>query len=167
MWGISFPHFHALGQLMGNDRATGSHAEQFSDAIENMGNETTESMFSASTDETDQECLSVSKLGKRKRSKDNTEKNLVAMFDDVSSKLGSFIDNVDMHLGKLVANESDDMTCKVMDALAQMEGLSSGQVLEAAEFLMAEPHKLKVFYYANTELRKEYIFRLIPSKKKK
>ncbi|KAL8098465.1 hypothetical protein AgCh_031285 [Apium graveolens] len=63
-----------------------------------MGNETTESMFSASIDETDQECPSVSKLGKRKRSKDNIEKNLVAMFDDVSSKLGSFMDNVDMHL---------------------------------------------------------------------
>ncbi|KAL8118713.1 hypothetical protein AgCh_016282 [Apium graveolens] len=94
MWGISFPHFHALGQLMGNDRATGNHAEQFSDAIENMG---------------------------------------------------SFMDNVDMHLGKLVANESDDMPCKVMDASTQMEGLSSGQVLEAAEIIMVEPDKLKVF----------------------
>lgn len=51
MWGVSFPHFHALGELMGNDQATGSDAEQFSDAIENMGNETTESMFSTSTED--------------------------------------------------------------------------------------------------------------------
>lgn len=166
MWGVSFPHFHALGELMGNDRATGNHAEQFSDAIGNMGNETTESMFSASTYDVDQECPSVSKPGKRKRSKDNIEKNLFTMFDDVSRKLGSFMENVDMHLGKLVASESDDMTGNVMDALTQMEGLSSAQVLEAAEILMTEPHKLKVFYRANAELRKEYIFCLLLSKKK-
>ncbi|KAK1403028.1 hypothetical protein POM88_002633 [Heracleum sosnowskyi] len=119
MYGILFPHFHALGELLGNDRATGSHVEHFSDAIENMGNETSESMFSACTEEGDQE--------------------------------------IDTHLGKLVASESDDMTSKVMDALTQMEGLSSDQVLEAAEILMAESHKLKVFNHANAELRREYI----------
>ncbi|KAK1369262.1 hypothetical protein POM88_035354 [Heracleum sosnowskyi] len=119
------------------------------DAIENMGNETSESMFSASIEEGDQECPSVSKPGKRKRSKDSAEKNLISMFDDVSSKLGSLMENVNTHLGKLIASESDDMTIKVMDALTQMEGLSSGQVLEAAEILMAEPHKLKVFYHGD------------------
>lgn len=103
---------------------------------------------------------------KEKRSNDNVEKNLVVMFDEVSSKLGSFMDNVDTHLGKLVASESDDMTGKMVDALTQMAGLSSGQLLEAAEILMAEPHKLKVFYHANSELRKEYIFRILLSNKK-
>ncbi|KAL1816354.1 hypothetical protein ACET3Z_018928 [Daucus carota] len=141
MWGVSFPHFHALAELMGNDRATGSNAENFAEAIENMGNETNDSMFSTSTEEADQD--SVSKPGKRKRSKDNPEKNLISMFDDVSSKLGSFMENIDKHLGKLVASESDDMAAKVMEALRQMEGLSGGQVLQAAEILMAEPPKLK------------------------
>ena len=163
MWGVSFPHFHALAELMGNDRATDSNAENFAEAIENMGNETNDSMFSASTEEADY----VSKPSKRKRSKDSTEKILISMFDDVSSKLGSFMENIiDKHLGKLVASESDDMAAKVMEALRQMEGLSSGQVLLAAEILMAEPPKLKVFYHADAELRKEYIYRILLAKNK-
>ena len=72
MWGVSFPYFHALAELIGNDRATGSNAENFAEARENMGDETNDFMFSASTEEVDQD--SVSRPGKRKRSKDNSEK---------------------------------------------------------------------------------------------
>ena len=48
-----------------------------------------------------------------------------------------------------------------------MEGLSSGQVLQAAEILMGEPPKLKIFYHADAELRKEYIHRLLLAKSKR
>ena len=54
-----------------------------------------------------------------------------------------------------------DKSNKVLGVLLQIEGLTSSQVLQAADILTAEPNKLRVFYQAPPNLRRQYIFGLL------
>ncbi|XP_065875330.1 uncharacterized protein [Euphorbia lathyris] len=177
-----FLFFHEIGELSGKDRATGKDVETFDEAIDNMEKEIdNETNLISDEDNEDDDEISVtqpkphSKLKRsRKQSmakpKESQESTMVATFQNVSSNLNSFMENMNTHLGTMAnawsraeerEQEMANKSNTVLEHLLQIEGLTSVEALQAADILTAEQNKLRVFYQAPLHLKRQYIMGLL------
>ncbi|WCJ43834.1 hypothetical protein M5689_024547 [Euphorbia peplus] len=159
LWNTPFHFFDEIGELSGKDRATGKGVETFGDAVDNMekemNNET--NIFSDEENEED-DSISVNqskstsrfkrarKQSKSKESKESQEPHMVAAFQNVSSNFNSFMESMNTHLSTMATAWSR---------------LTPTEALQAADILTGEQNKLRVFYQAPPDLRRQYVLGLL------
>ncbi|XP_021775811.1 uncharacterized protein LOC110739664 [Chenopodium quinoa] len=103
----------------------------------------------------------------------NDDDDLVASFHDVSNNFGKIFENINVNLGTMAsawskAEESDqrmdEKVNKVLDEVMKLDGISPSEALEVATILMAEEHKLRIFYQAPFNMKKQYAIDLLKKK---
>ncbi|XP_021748279.1 uncharacterized protein LOC110714115 [Chenopodium quinoa] len=103
----------------------------------------------------------------------NDDDDLVASLHDVSNNFGKIFENINVNLGTMASAWSkaeereqimDEKVNKVLDEVMKLDGISSSEALEVATILMAEEHKLRIFYQAPTNMKKQYAIDLLKKK---
>lgn len=95
---------------------------------------------------------------------------LVASLHKVSENFGRIFENINVNLGTMASAWSkaeereqklDDKENKVLEEVMKLDGISPS---EASTILMAEEHKLRIFYQAPMNLKKQYVIDLLRKK---
>uniref|UniRef100_A0A803NAP8 Uncharacterized protein n=1 Tax=Chenopodium quinoa TaxID=63459 RepID=A0A803NAP8_CHEQI len=103
----------------------------------------------------------------------NDDDDLVASFHDVSKNFGKIFENINVNLGTTASawakagereQKMDEKVNKVLDEVMKLDGISPPEALEVATILMAEEHKLRIFYQAPTNMKKQYAIDLLKKK---
>ncbi|GAB4854688.1 hypothetical protein Ancab_023270 [Ancistrocladus abbreviatus] len=185
-WGVPFPHFHVLAEIYGNDRATSDDVvvnieremenqkkahESFS--ISDDGVSMTQESAQATTS-SKQAKKQKSGKGKQARGRESKEmedaRGMTSSFNDLSTKFGNFIQDMNSHLATMAnalsqtqarEQEMADKSNRIVSELLQLEGITQMDAMQAATLLIAEPNKLIVFYQLPTELRSSYVLSIL------
>ncbi|CAO2816316.1 unnamed protein product [Amaranthus hypochondriacus] len=103
----------------------------------------------------------------------NDDDDLVASLRDVSNNFGKIFENINVNLGTMASAWSkaeereqrmDEKVNKVLDEVMKLDGISPSEALEVATILMAEEHKLRIFYQAPFNMKKQYAIDLLKKK---
>uniref|UniRef100_A0A803L798 Myb/SANT-like domain-containing protein n=1 Tax=Chenopodium quinoa TaxID=63459 RepID=A0A803L798_CHEQI len=103
----------------------------------------------------------------------NDDDDLVASLHDVSNNFGKIFENINVNLGTMASAWSkaeereqrmDEKVNKVLDEVMKLDGISPSKALEVATILMAEEHKLRIFYQAPFNMKKQYAIDLLKKK---
>ncbi|XP_048490093.2 uncharacterized protein LOC125492041 [Beta vulgaris subsp. vulgaris] len=98
---------------------------------------------------------------------------LVASLHSVSTNFSTIFENISANLATMASTWSkaeereqqlDEKVNKILEEVMKLEGVSPSEALEAATILMAHEHKLKIFYQAPVNLKKQYILDLLRKK---
>ena len=96
--------------------------------------------------------------------------DLASTFQSVSKNFGTIFHDMNIHLATMAnawsraeerEQKIDEKNNKVLEEVMKLEGVSPSEALEVATILMAEEHKLRVFYQAPPNLRKQYVLDLL------
>uniref|UniRef100_A0A803LHP0 Uncharacterized protein n=1 Tax=Chenopodium quinoa TaxID=63459 RepID=A0A803LHP0_CHEQI len=94
----------------------------------------------------------------------------VASFHDVSNNFGKIFENTNVNIGTMASAWSkaeereqrmDEKVNKVLDEMMKLDGTYPSEALEVAIILMAEEHKLHIFYQAPNNMKKQYTIDLL------
>ncbi|XP_021718048.1 uncharacterized protein LOC110685828 [Chenopodium quinoa] len=103
----------------------------------------------------------------------NDDDDLVASLHDVSNNFGKIFENINVNLGTMASAWSkaeereqrmDEKVNKVLDEVMKLDGISPSEALEVATILMAEEHKLRIFYQAPFNMKNQYAIDLLKKK---
>ncbi|XP_021757823.1 uncharacterized protein LOC110722831 [Chenopodium quinoa] len=103
----------------------------------------------------------------------NDDDDLVASLHDCSNNFGKIFENINVNLGTMASAWSkaeereqrmDEKVNKVLDEVMKLDGISPSEALEVATILMAEEHKLRIFYQAPFNMKKQYAIDLLKKK---
>uniref|UniRef100_A0A803N4E2 Uncharacterized protein n=1 Tax=Chenopodium quinoa TaxID=63459 RepID=A0A803N4E2_CHEQI len=103
----------------------------------------------------------------------NDDDNLVASLHDVSNNFGKIFENINVNLETMASAWSkaeereqrmDEKVNKVLDEVMKLDGISPSEALEVATILVAEEHKLRIFYQAPFNMKKQYAIDLLKKK---
>uniref|UniRef100_A0A803N0B5 Myb/SANT-like domain-containing protein n=1 Tax=Chenopodium quinoa TaxID=63459 RepID=A0A803N0B5_CHEQI len=98
---------------------------------------------------------------------------LVASLHNTSKTFGKIFEHINANLGTMANSWSkaeereqkmDDEVNKVLEEVMKLDGVSPSESLEVATILMAEKHKLQIFFQAPTNLKKQYVLDLLKKK---
>ncbi|XP_048495827.2 uncharacterized protein LOC125495195 [Beta vulgaris subsp. vulgaris] len=98
---------------------------------------------------------------------------LVASLHSVSTNFSTIFENISANLATMASTWSkaeereqqlDEKVNKILEEVMKLEGISPSEALEAATILMAHEHKLRIFYQAPVNLKKQYILDLLRKK---
>uniref|UniRef100_A0A803N5Y7 Myb/SANT-like domain-containing protein n=1 Tax=Chenopodium quinoa TaxID=63459 RepID=A0A803N5Y7_CHEQI len=100
----------------------------------------------------------------------NDDDDLVASLRDCSNNFGKIFENINVNLGTMASAWSkaeereqrmDEKVNKVLDEVMKLDGISPSEALEVATILMVEEHKLRIFYQAPLNMKKQYAIDLL------
>ena len=103
----------------------------------------------------------------------NDDDDLVASLHDVSNNFGKIFENINVNLGTMASAWSkaeereqrmDEKVNKVLDEVMKLDGISPSEALEVTTILMAKEHKLRIFYQAPFNMKKQYAIDLLKKK---
>ncbi|KAL2926566.1 Propionate--CoA ligase [Bienertia sinuspersici] len=103
----------------------------------------------------------------------NDDDELVASLHDVSNNFRKIFENINDNLGTMASawykaeereQRMDEKVNKVLEEVMKLDGISPSEVLEVATILMGEEHKLRIFYQAPTNMKKQYAIDLLKKK---
>ncbi|VFQ98233.1 unnamed protein product [Cuscuta campestris] len=172
-----------MESIYGKDYATGKSAEGFVEAVENLEKETTIPLSLESSDED----VTANESSTPPLKKVKIERNMKRGRKSVDTAKGSqtsefikfenFADNMNVHLSAMAdaMKRAEDretevhdremelakMSDKVLDELIALEGITTDEALAAAEVLLAQPHKLTLFFKCSSALRTRYVKSLL------
>ncbi|CAO2830328.1 unnamed protein product [Amaranthus hypochondriacus] len=98
---------------------------------------------------------------------------LVSSFHEATSNFEKIFDNINVNLGTMAnawakaeerEQKMDEKVNKVLEEVMKLDGISPSEVLEVATILIAEKHKLRIFYQAHSNLKKQYVLDLLKKK---
>ena len=98
---------------------------------------------------------------------------MVSSLHDGKSNFGEIFDNINANLGTMARawakaeereQKIDEKVNKVLEEVMKLDGVSPSEALEAATILIAEEHKLCIFYQAQQNLKKQYVLDLLKKK---
>uniref|UniRef100_A0A803MUC8 DDE Tnp4 domain-containing protein n=1 Tax=Chenopodium quinoa TaxID=63459 RepID=A0A803MUC8_CHEQI len=180
LYGVPFVHYETLAEIYAKDKATGDVSESFVDAIEGIDQEIDKQPLIVESDEEDDvnstnsdTYSSTSQSGKRPSLCRNDDDDLVASLHDVSNNFGKIFENINVNLGTMASAWSkaeereqrmDEKVNKVLDEVMKLDGISPSEALEVATILMVEEHKLRIFYQAPFNMKKQYAIDLLKKK---
>uniref|UniRef100_A0A803LLR0 Myb/SANT-like domain-containing protein n=1 Tax=Chenopodium quinoa TaxID=63459 RepID=A0A803LLR0_CHEQI len=180
LYGVPFVHYETLAEIYAKDKATGDVSESFVDAIEGIDQEIDKQPLIVESDEEDDvnstnsdTYSSTSQSGKRPSLCRNDDDDFVASLHDVSNNFGKIFENINVNLGTMASAWSkaeereqrmDEKVNKVLDEVMKLDGISPSEALEVATILMAEEHKLRIFYQAPFNMKKQYAIDLLKKK---
>uniref|UniRef100_A0A803KR82 DDE Tnp4 domain-containing protein n=1 Tax=Chenopodium quinoa TaxID=63459 RepID=A0A803KR82_CHEQI len=180
LYGVPFVHYETLAEIYAKDKATGDVSESFVDAIKGIDQEIDKQPLIVESDEEDDvnsansdTYSSTSQSGKRPSLCRNDDDDLVASLHDVSNNFGKIFENINVNLGTMTSAWSkaeereqrmDEKVNKVLDEVMKLDGISPSEALEVATILMAEEHKLRIFYQAPFNMKKQYAIDLLKKK---
>uniref|UniRef100_A0A803L6V7 DDE Tnp4 domain-containing protein n=1 Tax=Chenopodium quinoa TaxID=63459 RepID=A0A803L6V7_CHEQI len=180
LYGVPFVHYETLAEIYAKDKATGDVSESFVDAIEGIDQEIDKQPLIVESDEEDDvnstnsdTYSSTSQSGKRPSLCRNDDDDLVASLHDVSNNFGKIFENINVNLGTMASAWSkaeereqrmDEKVNKVLDEVMKLDGISPSEALEVATILMAEEHKLRIFYQAPFNMKNQYAIDLLKKK---
>uniref|UniRef100_A0A803N492 Myb/SANT-like domain-containing protein n=1 Tax=Chenopodium quinoa TaxID=63459 RepID=A0A803N492_CHEQI len=153
--GVPFPHYETFAEIYAKDKATGEVSESFVGAIDNMNVEIANQSMTIESDEDDDANELVASLH-------NTSKTFGKIFEDINANLGT----MENSWSKAEEREQkmDDEVNKVLEEVMKLDGVSPSESLEVETILMAEKHKLRIFFQAPTNLKKQYVLDLLKKK---
>uniref|UniRef100_A0A803L8V0 Myb/SANT-like domain-containing protein n=1 Tax=Chenopodium quinoa TaxID=63459 RepID=A0A803L8V0_CHEQI len=172
LYGVPFVHYETLAEIYAKDKATGDVSESFVDAIEGIDQDIDKQPLIVESDEEDDvnstnldTYSSTSQSRKRPSLCRNDDDDLVASLHDVSNNFGKIFENINVNLGTMASAWSkaeereqrmDEKVNKVLDEVMKLDDISPSEALEVATILMAEEHKLRIFYQAPFNMKKQY-----------
>uniref|UniRef100_A0A803LSG3 Myb/SANT-like domain-containing protein n=1 Tax=Chenopodium quinoa TaxID=63459 RepID=A0A803LSG3_CHEQI len=92
----------------------------------------------------------------------NTSKTFGKIFEDINANLGTMANS--WSKAEEREKKMDDEVNKVLEEVMKLDGVSPSESLEVATILMAEKHKLRIFFQAPTNLKKQYVLDLLKEK---
>ncbi|WCJ37202.1 hypothetical protein M5689_018354 [Euphorbia peplus] len=108
---------------------------------------------------------------KQSKSKESKESQKPAAFQNVSSNFNSFMEiSMNTYLCTMTTawsraeereHEMRNKSNVVLNELLKIQGLTPTEALQAADILTAEQNKLRVFYQAPPDLRRQYVLGLL------
>ena len=110
---------------------------------------------------------------KRKKNLQSDVDNLVSSLHEATSNFGKIFDNINVNLGTMAnawakaeerEQKMDEKVNKVLEEVMKLDGISPSEALEVATILIAEEHKLRIFYQAHSNLKKQYVLDLLKKK---
>ncbi|XP_021720008.1 uncharacterized protein LOC110687691 [Chenopodium quinoa] len=105
--------------------------------------------------------------------RNDDDDDLVASLHDVSNNFGKIFENINVNLETMAsawskAEESEqrmnEKVNKVLDEVMKLDDISPSEALKVATILMAEEHKLHIFYQAPFNMKKQYAIDLLKKK---
>ena len=106
---------------------------------------------------------------KEKKTLQSDVDKLVFSFLEATSNFGKIFDNINVNLGTMAnawakaeerEQKMDEKVNKVLEEVMKLDGISPSEALEVAAILIAEEHKLRIFYQAYSNLKKQYVLDL-------
>ncbi|CAO2822954.1 unnamed protein product [Amaranthus hypochondriacus] len=98
---------------------------------------------------------------------------LVSSLHDATTNFGKIFDNINANLGTMASawakaeereQKMDEKVNEVLEEVMKLDGVSPSEALEVATILIAEEHKLHIFYQAHSNLKKQYVLDLLKKK---
>jgi hypothetical protein len=111
-------------------------------------------------------------IDSRRSKSQMSEHSLEAQLGDCANKFMSVVEQVGSHFKTMAdmmvrhderVSEDRGARKKIIDELMQIDGITSGDVIVAAEILLGDPSKLELFTLLPSPLRRQFIVNLIHS----
>ncbi|KAL2905902.1 putative phosphatase phospho2, partial [Bienertia sinuspersici] len=102
--------------------------------------------------------------------KDKATGDAMASLHDVSNNSGKIFENINDNLGTMASawykaeereQRMDEKVNKVLEEVMKLDGIFPSEALKVATILMGEEHKLRIFYQAPTNMKKQYVIDLL------
>ena len=164
-------------EIYGKDYATGKPAEGFQEAVINIEKEDSANVKVDIDSEEDDigptQTIEFAPPSKKlKREKTKKKGAAKSGENDPEACLQLFMKEMNNHLSTMAnvwvraddrEQEMTDKNNKVLGEILQLDGILPTQALEAANILIAQPHKLIVFFNCPPALKNEYVQGLLTS----
>ncbi|RAL54633.1 hypothetical protein DM860_001761 [Cuscuta australis] len=152
LYGVPLPYLDEMESIYGKDYATGKAVKGFVEAVENLEKEAIVSLsLESSDDDVAADGSSAPSLKKFENFADNMNVHLSAMANAMKRAEDQ---ETELHDREI---ELAKMSDKVLDELLALKGITTDEALVAVEVLLAQPHKLALFFKCSSALRMRYV----------
>ncbi|KAL2934901.1 D-alanine--D-alanine ligase [Bienertia sinuspersici] len=145
LFGVPSTQFDTSAEIYAKDKAIGDACESFMGAIEDM----------------DQQ-IENHPLNVESESDDDVNSTHSATYSSTSQS-GKRPMNA-WYKAEEREQRMDENVNKVLEEVMKLDGISPSEALEVATILMGEEHKLRIFYQAPTNMKKQYAIDLLKKK---
>ncbi|XP_056685595.1 uncharacterized protein [Spinacia oleracea] len=172
LYGVPFPYYEMLAEIYAKDKATRDLSESFVGAIDNMDIEIANNTMTIDSDGdyVNSTTNSTHSTHSTHSTQSTTQSLKHPMNKDTSESFGKIFEDINANLGTMAnawskaeerEQKMDEKVNKVLEEVMKLDGISPSEALEVATILMAEEHKLRIFYQAPSNLKKQYVLDLL------
>ncbi|KAL2905078.1 Pumilio domain-containing protein 5, partial [Bienertia sinuspersici] len=151
LFGVPVTHIDTLAEIYVKDKAARDTSESFVGAIGDMDQQIENHPLNVESEFVDDV--------------NSTHSNNLFLYKSIWKAPHEIEDNHPTHSKKeKVKDVKEAKVNKVLEVVMKLDGISPSEALEVATIRMAEEHKLRIFYQAPTNMKKQYVIDLLKKK---